>query len=67
MGLLQVIASLILVGVLLALLNKYGGSYIAASILKIINVFVVIVVILWLLSLLGILSAFNIPVPYFGK
>jgi ABC-type dipeptide/oligopeptide/nickel transport system permease subunit len=42
---------LVVVGVLLGLVNKFGGEWIAPSIMRIINAVVVIAVVLWLLAL----------------
>lgn len=63
MTLLSLILILVVVGVFLGLLNKYGGDYIDGKILRIINVVAVVVVILWLLSVFGLLPALDIPVP----
>jgi hypothetical protein len=56
MPIIQLIITLVVVGVLLWLVNTYLGSYIAPPILKIINVVVIIFTILWLLSLFGVLG-----------
>ncbi len=64
MPLLSLVVTLIVVGVLLWLVNKYGGPYIAAPILQIINVVVVICVVIWLLNVFGLLGSVNtIRVP----
>ena len=63
MTLVGLVISLAVVGVLLWLLNTYAAPFIAAPILKIINVVVVICVILWLLTVFGILNSVSIPVP----
>jgi hypothetical protein len=55
MDLIQLVVVLIVVGVLLTLVNKYGGPYIDGNILKIINVVVIIAVVLWLLAVFGLL------------
>ena len=47
--LIQLVVILIVIGVLLWLVNNYGGQFIDASILKIINAVVIIAVVLWLL------------------
>ncbi len=54
MPLLSVVITLIVVGILLGFVNKYGREWIAASMLKLINAVVVIAVILWLLSVFGL-------------
>lgn len=54
MSLLAIVLSLVVVGVLLWLLNKYGGPYIDGKILQIINVVVVVVVVVWLLKIFGV-------------
>jgi len=51
MDLFSLIFVLVIVGVLLWLLNTYGGQIIDGKILKIINIVVVVVVVLWLVSL----------------
>jgi hypothetical protein len=67
MPLLQFVMVLIVVGVLLWLLNTYGGPYIDAAILKIINVVVIIAVILWVLVVFGLLPlASTVRVPHVG-
>jgi hypothetical protein len=66
MTLIGLVLTLIVVGVLLWLLNTYGGAYIDGKILKIINVVVVIAVIFWLLTVFGLLPFANIPVPRAG-
>jgi hypothetical protein len=64
MNLIGLVITLIVVGVLLWLLNTYGGAFIDGKILKIINAVVVIAVILWLLSVFGVFSmASSVPVP----
>ncbi len=54
MSLVSVVVTLIIIGVLLGFVNKYGGEWIAAPMLKLINAVVVIAVILWLLSVFGL-------------
>lgn len=51
MPIIQILVILIVIGVILWLVNTYGGPYIDAKILKIINVAIVILVILWLLGM----------------
>jgi hypothetical protein len=63
MTLLSLVLVLVVVGVLLWLLNTYGGAFIDGKILKIINVVVIVVVILWLLQVFGLLPLANVPVP----
>lgn len=55
MPLVNIIVTLVVVGVILWLINTYVPM--AASIKKILNVVVIIVVILWLLQAFGILSS----------
>ncbi len=55
--LIQVILSLIVIGVLLWLVNNFIPM--ASSIKSIINIIVVIAVILWLLSFFGILNIYS--------
>ncbi|MHB1662176.1 MAG: Thivi_2564 family membrane protein [bacterium] len=55
--LIQVILTLIVIGVLLWLVNSYIPM--ASSIKSIINIIVVIAVILWLLSFFGILNIYS--------
>lgn len=54
---------LIVAGVLLALVNKYGSPWIDGAILKIINVVVIIGVILYVLHAFGVFGAADVPVP----
>jgi len=54
MPLITVILVLIVVGVVLTLVNRYGKEYIDATILRILNIFVIVVVIIWLLRILGV-------------
>jgi hypothetical protein len=51
MELIQIVVLLIVVGVLLWLVNTYGGQFMDAKILGILNAVVVIAVVLWLLAL----------------
>jgi hypothetical protein len=57
MPLVQLIVTLVVVGVVLWLINNYIPM--DATIKKILNVVVVIVVILWLLSVFGILGSMS--------
>lgn len=63
MSIISLILTLVLIGVLLWLVNTYGGAYIDGKILKIINVVVVICVVFWLLGVFGVLghSFGNVP------
>ncbi len=63
MTLLSLVLTLIVVGVLLWLLNTYGGQFIDGTVLRIINIVVIIVLILWLLNVFGLLPMANVPVP----
>lgn len=59
MSLISLVVVLIVVGVLLALLNRYVGQWIDGTILKIINAVVIIAVVLWVLSLFVNLGGLN--------
>ena len=54
MPLLTVVLVLIVVGVLLTLVNKYGPPYIDPKILTLINIVVMVAVILWVLQVFGV-------------
>lgn len=54
MPLLMILLVLIAVGVLLWLINTYGGQVIDPKMLKIINFVAILVVILWLLKVFGV-------------
>ena len=56
MDLLTVVITLIVVGVLIGLLNKFGPRYIDAWYITIINVLVAVCVVLWLLNVVGFLD-----------
>lgn len=51
MSLLQVLAILLVVGMLLALFNKFRGDLVDWTVAKIINAVVIIAVVMWLISL----------------
>ena len=51
MSLISIVITLIVVGVLLWLVNTYGGEFIDGKILKIINIVVIVLVVLWLLEI----------------
>jgi VIT1/CCC1 family predicted Fe2+/Mn2+ transporter len=57
MPLLQVVLILIVVGVLLALINKYIPMQ--ATVKQILNAVVVIALVLWLLQLFGVFDSFS--------
>lgn len=59
MPLINVVVILIVIGVALALVNKFVAPYMAAALVKIMNVVVVIAVVLWLLGLFGIWTLVN--------
>jgi hypothetical protein len=59
MSLVSLVVILIVVGVLLWVVNTQLGPFIAAPILKIINVVVIIAVVLWLLSVFGLIGDIN--------
>lgn len=67
MSLIAVVATLIVVGVLLWLVNTYGGAYIAAPILKLINAVVVIACILWILTLFFGPNFGGIAFPHYSR
>jgi hypothetical protein len=54
MPLLTIVIVLIVVGVLLALVNRYGPPYIDGKFVTFINVVCVIATIIWLLKVFGI-------------
>jgi hypothetical protein len=54
MPLLYVVIVLLVVGLLLGLVNKYGPPEIDAKFIKLINIVVMIAVIIWLLKISGI-------------
>ena len=61
MSLIQVVVTLIVIGILLWLVNAYIPM--AASIKKILNVVVIVVVVLWLLNVFGVFTYLgNVPV-----
>ncbi|CAN5470773.1 hypothetical protein BH10PSE19_BH10PSE19_02410 [soil metagenome] len=59
MPLISIILTLIIIGVLLWLVNRFIPM--AGSIKTILNAVVVIVVILWLLSVFGLISGVHVP------
>ncbi len=62
---LNLIITLIAVGIVLFALNKWGARFIAPSILNIINIVVICIVVVWLLNIFGILGRIgNVPVPH---
>lgn len=63
MPLIEFVLVLLVIGVLLRVLNVYGGPYIAAPMLKIINAVVILCVVLWVLAVFGVFSAVNLTVP----
>jgi ABC-type dipeptide/oligopeptide/nickel transport system permease subunit len=64
MSLLALVLILIVIGVLLGLLNRYGAEYIDAKFVKLINIVVIIAVVLWLLTVVGLLPmASTVQVP----
>jgi hypothetical protein len=63
MSLISLVLTLVVIGVLLWLLNTYGGQVIDGKILKIINIVVVVVIVLWLLTVFGLLPLGDIQVP----
>ncbi len=65
MSLIQLVVTLIVIGVLLWLANTYIPM--DGKIKQIMNVVVVIVVVLWLLSVFGLLAGFDVPLPRYGR
>ena len=64
MSLLQLIITLLVVGVLLLLVNKYGPEWVDVKVLRIINIVVIVILVLWLLSVFGLLGSLgNVQVP----
>lgn len=63
MTIVGLVLTLVVVGVLLWLLNTYGGQVIDGKILTIINIVVIICVVLWLLQVFGLLPLADMPVP----
>jgi hypothetical protein len=63
MTLLSLVLTLIVVGVLLWLINTYGGQFIDGKVLTIINIVVVVVIVLWLLTVFGLLPMADMPIP----
>lgn len=63
MTLLGLVITLIVIGVLVGLLNKYGPEYIDGWYIRLINIVVIIAVIIWLLNMFGLLPMANMPVP----
>lgn len=64
MSLLNLVLILVVIGVLMGLLNRYGPSHIDGKFITIINVVVIIAVVVWLLNVFGLLSmAGDVPVP----
>jgi len=49
MSLISLVLTLVVIGVLLWALNKFGSQFIEANILKIINIVVIVAVVLWVL------------------
>jgi hypothetical protein len=62
---LSLVITLVVIGICLGLLNKYGPTFgLDGKILTIINVVVLICVIVWLLSVFGLFNGFHdVPVP----
>jgi hypothetical protein len=64
MSLLALVLVLIVIGVLMGLLNKYGPSYVDGKFITLINIVVIIAVVLWLLQVTGLLPmASTVQVP----
>jgi len=54
MPLLTVVLVLIVVGVLLALVNRYGPPYIDIKFLRLINIVTIVAAIIWLAKVFGV-------------
>lgn len=54
MPLLTILLVLIAVGVLLWLINTYGGQVIDPKVLKLINIVAMVIVVIWLLRVFGV-------------
>jgi hypothetical protein len=64
MSLVALVITLIVVGVGLWAVNRFGAEFIDAKILRVINIVVVLCVVVWLLSVFGLLSSCNnVQVP----
>jgi hypothetical protein len=64
MPLITLVFILIVIGVLMGLLNKYGPAYIDGWYITAINVIVIICVVVWLLNVIGLLPlAGTVQVP----
>lgn len=61
MGLLQLVLILVVIGVALGLLNRYGPAWFSldGTILRIINIVVVVAVVIWLMALFGLFDYLN--------
>lgn len=63
MTLVHVVLVLVVIAVLMWAVNKFGASFMDATILKIINIFVVVAIVLWLVNMfIPIFDYINIPV-----
>jgi len=56
MSLLEVVLTLVAIGIAWFLLNKYGPQFIDGTMLRIINIVIVVGVIVWLLYLTGLFA-----------
>lgn len=59
MGLIHLIVILLLVGILLALINRYGPPHVDGKVLTIINVVVIVAIILFLLKVFGVFNGLH--------
>ena len=67
MSLVALVITLIVVGVAVVLVNRFGAEFIDARILRLINLVVGICVVVWLLSVFGLLDSCNtVRVPRVG-
>jgi len=64
MPLITLVFVLIVIGILMALLNKYGPGYIDGWYITLINIVVIVAVVIWLLNVVGLLPlASTVQVP----
>jgi len=63
-SLVALVITLLVVGVGLWAVNRFGGEFVDGKILKIVNIVVIVCVLVWLLSVFGLLSSCNnVTVP----
>ena len=54
MPVLTVILVLLAIGVLVALINKYGAEYVSPGFIKLINIVAIVATIIWLMKVFGV-------------